>query len=226
MSGLTSIADKLWIAAAPTRFLCFEVGTRMTLVRLGDGRLWLHSPIPMDAALLAEIRALGDVAFIVCPNDFHHLYAQAAVEAFPNAQLFGPKSLAKKRKDLRFTAHFDGHTPEAWQADLTAIAINGSLLNETVFYHSASQTLISSDLLENFHHCDHAPTRWWLKIGDCYGKANWHRLLRITYTQRKAARQSIDSLLALPLKRIIIAHGELIEDNANEVLRQGMAWLK
>lgn len=226
MPRLIPLADNLWVASAPNRFLCFEVGTRMTLVRLSSGALWLHSPIALDAALKAEIDALGEVQFIVCPNDFHHLFAQDAVAAYPSAQLFGPATLAKKRPDLRFASLFDGDTPTAWRSDLCAISIHGSLLHETVFYHGASQTLISSDLLENFHHCDHMPTRWWLKLGGCYGKATWHRVLRLTYTGRKAARVSIDQLLALPLKRIILAHGEIIEDNANTVLREGMAWLK
>ena len=39
--------------------------TRMTVIRLPDGGLWLHSPTPLDDGLRAAIDALGPVAHIV-----------------------------------------------------------------------------------------------------------------------------------------------------------------
>ncbi len=48
----------LWVAEAPLRFLGLEVGARMTVVRLPDGRLLLHSPIAAAPALLDAVTAL------------------------------------------------------------------------------------------------------------------------------------------------------------------------
>jgi hypothetical protein len=46
---LEPIADGLWVEARRLRFAGVETGTRMTLVRLADGGLFVHSPISLDA---------------------------------------------------------------------------------------------------------------------------------------------------------------------------------
>jgi hypothetical protein len=63
----------LWVSESPLRFLGLEVGARMTVVRLSGGRLWLHSPVPAIPELIEQVRALGEVAYLVAPNRFHHL---------------------------------------------------------------------------------------------------------------------------------------------------------
>jgi hypothetical protein len=44
------------------------IPVRMTVLRLRDGRLVLHSPIPISAELDVELDALGPVGFIVVPS--------------------------------------------------------------------------------------------------------------------------------------------------------------
>ena len=46
---LERLADTLWVSAAPLAMLGVQVGTRMTLVRLSDRSLWLHSPVAISA---------------------------------------------------------------------------------------------------------------------------------------------------------------------------------
>ncbi|KIG15533.1 hypothetical protein DB30_05556 [Enhygromyxa salina] len=50
----------------------------MTVIRLDDGRLLLHSPIRCTPELREELDALGSVAFVAAPNRFHHLFARGA----------------------------------------------------------------------------------------------------------------------------------------------------
>ena len=59
MPSLRQLAKDLWVAERPQRFYGLEVGTRMTVMRLVDGSLLLHSPIALDAALRRELDALG-----------------------------------------------------------------------------------------------------------------------------------------------------------------------
>ena len=62
---LNAIADGVWVVPAPLRFMgIFAIGTRMTVIRAGDG-LVLHSPIAIDEALKAEVDALGPVRHVV-----------------------------------------------------------------------------------------------------------------------------------------------------------------
>jgi len=225
MSALQAVTDGIWCVSSHQSFFGIHVGTRMCVVRLRNGSLLLHSPVAIAPPLLAEIDALGPVRHIVCPNLYHHLYAGEAVAAWPQALLHGPASLQRKRKDLRFGATLT-ETPHAdWADELQLIHIDGCLLDETVFYHPATRTLIASDLVENFSHADHLPTRWYLKIGGIFGHVGWHRLMRVVYRDRKAARASVERILALPFERVVLAHGDVLTQRAREQVRQGLAWL-
>lgn len=225
MPQLQAIADNLWSVRAPQSFLGLHVGTRMTVIRLSNGALVLHSPVPLDDGLRREIDALGPVRHIICPNHFHHLHAGQAVAAWPQALLHGPAKLQRKRQDLRFGATLT-QTPHAdWNGELVPYHIDGSLLDETVFHHGPSRSLITVDLVENMTRCEHAPTRWWLTLGGIYRRIGWHRLMRGVYRDRAAARASLERILQLPFERVVVAHGDIIEGDAKHKLRGGLAWL-
>jgi hypothetical protein len=219
------IAEGLWTVRAPQAFLGLHVGTQMTVVRLSGGGLLLHSPIAITPELKASIDALGPVRHIICPNMFHHMHAGSALAVWPQAMLHGPAALQRKRKDLHFDAEFNERPHPDWAQDLLPITIEGSLLGETVLFHTASKTLITVDLIENFSHADHAITRWYLKLGGIYGRAGWHPLLRATYLNRRKARASMQRILALPFERVLVAHGEDIGHDAHAVIRDGLRWL-
>ncbi len=225
MQTLIPVADQLWSVRAPQSFLGLHVGTQMTIVRLSGGGLLLHSPIKVSAELKAQIDRLGEVRYIVCPNLFHHLYGGDAKALWPQAALFGPEKLQRKRKDLQFDGTFSESLPASWQPDLVGITIGGSLLGETVLYHTPSKTLITVDLVENFSKHDHGPTRLYLKIGGLYGRVSWHRFMRFVYVGRRRARADVERILALPFERVMVAHGDNIERDARRVIRDGLSWL-
>jgi len=219
------MATDLWVADTPHRFMGLHVGSRMTVVRLASGALLLHSPIPLSDKLIEEIEALGPVRHIICPNLFHHMYAADAKASFPEAQLHGPAKLHSKRRDLRFDAVLSDAPHPDWENELLPLTMSGSLLHETVFYHPASRTLISCDLVENIHRCDHAPTRVYLKLGGIWGKVGWHPLLRPVYLNRRRTRESLEKLMQWPFERVIVAHGDVITEDARVAVAQGMSWL-
>ncbi len=217
-------SDDVWTASAPLSMMGLRIGTRMTVVRLPGGGLLLHSPIPLNDALRREIDALGAVTHIVAPNHYHHLHAGTMAAAYPKATLHAPEGLAKKRKDLRIDALL-GPTHADWSGVLEPIPIEGSMLKETLFLHTPSRTLISSDLTENFTTSDHFPTRMYLKVSGVHGKIGWSRLLRFLYRDHAAARRSIDALLERDFDRAIIAHGDPIPRAAKDAVRDTFLWL-
>ncbi len=225
MTSLQKIADGLWVASAPCKFILFHLGTRMTVVQLSSGGLLLHSPIPLNESLKLDLQSLGTVTHIVCPNNFHHLYAGQAIASYPHAILHGPATLHKKRKDLSFGATLSDSLHSDWDPDLVPLTIHGSMMEETVFYHPASKTLITSDIVENFQTSSHWPTRFWLQLGGLHGQVSWHRLLRSVYRDKKIARDCIDQMLEFPFEQVILAHGDIITENARETLRKGLSWL-
>ncbi len=223
---LERLDDNFWIAQAPLRFLGLHLGTRMTIVRLATGGLWVHSPVAPSAGLTKEVDALGPVRHIVAPSLYHHLYAGAWRQRYPEASLHGPAKLARKRDDLAFTGALERASEEPWAAELAPFHVDGCLLDETVFLHRATRTLISSDLTENFRTSPHLLTRLYLKAGGVHGKIGWSRLLRGVYRDRAAAKKSIDALLAEDFDRVVIAHGDdIIRENAKAALRETFAFL-
>ncbi len=80
---LQELATDLWVTGRSLRFGGVDIGTRMTVIRLADGALFLHSPVALDPELRKELDVLGQVRFAVGPNRFHHLYLGDYAKAYP-----------------------------------------------------------------------------------------------------------------------------------------------
>jgi hypothetical protein len=222
---LERLDDGLWVAATPQSFMGLRVGTRMTVVRLAGGDLWVHSAIEPVPELRAEVDALGPVRHVVAPSLFHHLHAGRWKSAYPEAALWGPAALARKRKDLQLTDTLEQATGAPWAAELVPVHIDGCMLDETVFVHRATRTVIASDLTENFATSPHWPTRLYLKVSGIHGKVGWGRLMRVVYRDRPAARRSVEALLASEFDRIVVAHGDVIARDGKAALRETFRFL-
>lgn len=101
--GLRPLDEDLWLAERPFAPLPFlDIGTRMTVVRLPDGSVVLHSPIAADEPTRLAVDAIGPVRAVICPNRVHHLFAGEWKQAYPAARLLAAPGLAAKRRDLAF----------------------------------------------------------------------------------------------------------------------------
>ncbi len=220
------LTDDLWIQASPQSFFGLHLGTRMTVVRLQGGGLLVHSPIPLRADLKTEVDAIGPVHHIVAPSQGHHLYAGEWKSAYPNALLHAATGLAKRRKDLTIDHELMGEAHPEWRNDLDTTFIDGAMLNETVFLHRPSRSLIVADAVENFDTSSHWPTRTYLKVAGIHGRPGVSRSLRPFFRDKKRARRSIDELLTWDFDRILLCHGDIIESGGNEALREAYRWLK
>ncbi len=60
---MRNVDRDLWVAEQPLRFGLLELGTRMTVIRLADASLLLHSPIGLSPALRAQLDELGEGFF-------------------------------------------------------------------------------------------------------------------------------------------------------------------
>jgi hypothetical protein len=215
----------LWVAAAPLSFLGLRIGTRMTVVRLASGELWIHSPIELGADLRREVDGLGTVGHLIAPNLYHHRFAQPWRAAYPNAIVHGPKGLGRKRRDLVLSATLEEAAAASWASELTPVHIDGCMLDETVFVHGPTRTVVSADLTENFATSPHWPTRAYLKASGIHGKVGFSRFLRPLYRDRKAARRSLEALLEYDFDRIVIAHGDVIGREGKAAIRHTFEFL-
>lgn len=223
--SLQQIAEDVWTLAGPLKFVGLHVGSRMTIVRLPSGKLWVHSPVGLDDEATESIRSLGEVDTVVAPNLYHHLYVGPCQEKLGGV-LVAPAKLAAKRKDLQLDAEFGPSFSPPWGDTLQPIHVPTAMLDETVFLHKPSRTLISADLFENFDSSPHWWTRWYLKVGGIERGPGVSRLLRPLFRDRTKARAAIDQLLGAELQRITVAHGSMVLEDATENLRSAYTWLK
>jgi hypothetical protein len=95
---LEEIDDGLWVVEGEiVSFYGFPYPTRSVIARLANRDLWVWSPIKLEGDLCAELDRLGRVRHLISPNKIHHLYLQDWKAAYPDAQLWGPRSTIRKR---------------------------------------------------------------------------------------------------------------------------------
>jgi hypothetical protein len=224
--ALRPLAQDLWVLERPQRFYGLEVGTRMSVIRLAEGSLLLHSPVEIDAALRRELDAVGRVRFAVAPNRVHHLYAGRVAEAYPEARLWVAPGLERKRPDLVFDGVLGDDAPAEWKGQLDQVFFRGRPYeNEVVFFHRASRTLILCDLAFNFGPRSAAPTRLLMRLLRSYGRFGPSKLDPLLIRDRRAARESLERILGWDFDRVVVAHGDVLESGGREALREGYSWL-
>jgi hypothetical protein len=223
---LRELGKDIWVADRPQRFYGLEVGTRMTVIRLADKSLLLHSPVELDANLRRELDALGRVRFTVAPNRVHHLYAGKVAEVYPESRLWVGPGLDRKRPDLVFAGVLGDEAPAEWRDQVDQVFFRGRPYeNEVVFFHRASRTLMLCDLAFNFGPRAAAPTRLLMKLMRSYGRFGPSKLDPWLIRDRQAARQSLLHILGWDFDRVVVAHGDVLESGGHEALREGYAWL-
>ncbi len=205
---------------------------RMTVVRLpGEGELWLHSPIPIDDDLAHELDALGPVRHIVAPNKVHHLHVPAAMARYPEARVWGAPGLYKKRKDIAFTDKLTADAPQFWSSVLEQHVVGGApWVNEVVFFHRPSTTLIVTDLVFNVYECKGLLSPLVFRMAGAYRRLAQSRLLRRSVKDRAAFANSGRTVLTWDFDRVLMAHGRPLapfegQPSPKDQLCKALAWM-
>lgn len=82
--------DRIWYQDGQFSQLGIAVGSRMTIIKLADEKLFIHSPIQLTTQLQLELSKLGHVAMVVTPNLNHHLFLSEWWLAYPSAYFYAP----------------------------------------------------------------------------------------------------------------------------------------
>ncbi|GGB20025.1 DUF4336 domain-containing protein [Agarivorans gilvus] len=227
---MQQLAADIWIEEGPSvPFLGLPFSTRMTVVRLANGKLWVHSPIELNDSIRAELANLGELSYLIAPNHLHHLFIGDWLKTYPKAQAYGTDELIKKRSDIRFTASLNAAQDWPWAEQIDQLLFSGSaLMQECVFFHRPSATLVLTDLVENF-----APSHfnfWQRSVAKLVGivapngktPLDW----RLSFFFHKAeAAQHFKQMLAWQPQKVVMAHGLVIEQDAQAFLSRSFSWL-
>ncbi len=205
--------DSIWVADGPiVRGFGFPFPTRMIVIRLGNGGVWINSPVecaPNDMLMVARI---GPVHHLVSPTPMHDWRLDAWAKTFPGAQTWPAKSLGDA-------------APTDWSSDLDQVVFRGSrVLNEVEFLHRSSRSLIMGDFIQNYRLGQNALRNFILKLAGVDGGMPIDA--RASFVGKKAlGRASLEHLLSWDFDRLIMAHGECVDRDAHAFVRRAFAWL-
>lgn len=228
------VAPDVWIVDGPEIGLKFSgltaaFPTRMTIVRLPEGRLWLHSPTQPDSGLVKAVSKLGTVDFLIAPNTLHYWWIPDWKQRFPDAAVYAVPTLERSAKRPVPIDHTIGEAPPPeWSNAFDQVLVQGKLLTEADFLHRESRTLILTDLIENFElsRVRSWVYRWLIRLGgaaDPDGKAPLD--MRMSFlVDREPVRQAVQKMRAWRPERIIFAHGRWYENNAASEFERAFRW--
>lgn len=224
MTKLVKVAEGIYCAESEMKMPGgVRMNTRMTVVRLGNGELLVHSPIRLDDTLAKEVQALGDVAHIVAPNRFHHLFFGLCAERFSNARTYGPPGLGEKVPTLRIDEVLSDRAPKSWSDEIEQLVVQGApKMSEVALVHRPTKTLIVSDLFFNIVHPANFMTKVLLTFTGARGKLAKSRVWAMVKEDNAAFEASVRKVLAWDFDKLIMAHGEVVEKNAAEKARAVM----
>ena len=227
MFMLKPFGPDIWMSDGPTVSVAgFHYPTRMAVIRLTDGGLFIWSPTQLTPELAAAVNQLGPVHHIVAPNHLHHLSLGQWADAYPDAALHAAPKLAEKRADLRFDDTLSETGP--WHADIDQVIVPGNAITtEVVFFHKASKTVLFTDLIQQFPPGFHTGwrgivARLDLMTGDA---PQVPRKFRLAFRNRKAAKAALAQILAWPADQVIMAHGQPVTSDGQACLKHAFRWL-
>jgi len=231
MSDLQAFAENVWIVEGPNvRDFGVMFTTRMTVVRLSGGLLWVNSPVSVPSDTLKRITGLGPVRYLVAGTPRHVWRLGGWHTLFPKAQLWVPRNTAftLKKGHLPFTGILEDESPQGWADDLDQLAFKGNpLIEEVLFFHKASRTVILDDLIQ-IHPIvkgKYVRNTLFKLAGVVYPHGGVALDIGLCFTNRNLARRSLKKLLSWDFDKVIIAHGPCIEKDAKPFVERAFRWL-
>jgi hypothetical protein len=182
---------------------------------VGNGeRQILISPVG-TAAEASEVE--GAPLTVVAPSLLHHLHLETAIERYRPVALWGPPGLAEKHPDLG-PVHVLGEDPWPHADQLEFVIVEGApKRNEVVFFHRASKTIYTADLFFNIQEPEGFLTPLTFRLMGIYRRFGAAKMWRHWVTDKPAFQRSIDQILAWDFERIVVAHGEIVTQNARQL---------
>ncbi|MCF4097927.1 DUF4336 domain-containing protein [Maritalea mediterranea] len=228
---LKPFGDQIWTIDGPPIVAAagFHYPTRMVIIRLADQSLFVWSPIELTPELRDAVNQIGEVGYLVAPNDMHHMFIKDWMHAYPLAKSFAAPGLVSKRKDILFDSVL-GDTPHPeWAGQIDQVVMDGNLITkEVVFFHAQSGTVIFTDLLQQL------PQDWFSGWRRVVAKLDLMlddqpqvpRKFRVTFSRRNEAREALKKIKNWPAERVIMAHGTPVEQGGGAFIERAFAWLK
>jgi hypothetical protein len=221
-SSTQQIAADVLLMSFPWRTLGIDFRRNVTSLRLSDGRVVVHSTAKFAEDDIAAIRCFGEPTWLVEATLMHDTFAKEGRAAFSNIPYLAPEGFTKSSG---VAAERLDSPPTAWAGEIEVLKIEGCRMNEHALFHRRSRTLVVADLFFSFPDDIQGWSRFFvqtiMRLPRFFGISFFYRSLIIR--DRAAFQRSMNALLALDFKRLVVAHWKPLEVEAKRAVEQALA---
>lgn len=224
---IEALDEGLWCVSGVIRLPVGAFPRRMTIVRLADGRLVIYSAIALDEPHQRQLEALGEPAFLIVPNEHHRRDAAAWKARYPEMLVCAPPGSRDRIEDK---VAVDTTQPRFDDEAVSWLTVRGTRDHEVALRvtRPGGVTLVVNDVIANIRE-SHGFGGWLLRrMGFAGDEPHVPAPIRLTLAKEKTElRQQLLEWAELPaLRRVVVAHGDLIEHDAAIALQSLAASLE
>lgn len=196
--------------------------TRTTVVRLPGDDVLVISPPPVECGGLESLDALGPVRHVVVSNAFHYLNARAFLERYPEARFWAAPGLFRRVAGLPSGTEIEPDLRASWSDAIDHAVLRASdEVSEVALFHRESASLILTDLAFNMTSFARVIDRiGWRLNGAPIGFGHSRTARMLLLRDRQATKTFLERVLEWPFRRILVAHGDVVESDAIGVFRR------
>lgn len=194
------------------------------MIRLKNGDLFVHNAFHLKKQHLDWLKSLGNLKYIVAPNTFHCSDASWMKRQFPEAKLFVPKSkLSHFRQDGLGGLDTESDFPDEIASELLYLPSRGTKMEEAVFLHVSSKTLVLTDLAFNMGPVFSGLEKFAMSLNLVGQGLGPTRVLKWVFGKdREQLKNFFIEILRLDFDRVIVNHGDIVDRDGRRLLEAGV----
>jgi len=213
---LTRVGERILTVVGDLKMPFMHLPRRMTVVRTTSDELIIFSAMALSEPDMAELEAFGRPGFLVVPSAHHRLDAASYLRRYPDVTVVAPRAGAEKIGEV---VRVDTSDPDFADPTIRYVEIAGDSALEVD--GNDGQTLIVNDLIGHIHG-EHGVGGWLLKVmgfaGDDPHVPGPVKLL-LGKHKSEVAQQFRRWAATDDLRRIMVSHGDSIENDPRGALR-------
>lgn len=216
------LADNLWRVEGDIPNMAMR--RCMVVVRLADGDLFVHNAMALDEAGMSWLDGLGRVAWVMVPSGFHRMDCGRFKTRYPDATIVCPRGSGKKVRERVAVDYTLDELPGPGDESVTWRHLDGVKGFEGVVTVRSEDgtTVVLNDSMFNL---EGGSGFFWFVYGTLLRSTGGPKVTPLTRAFMVKDKQALGAdfarLAETPdLKRVIVAHGSVIDDRAADVLRQ------
>ena len=224
-TSIHQIADDVVVISFPWRTLGIDFKRNVTLLRLSDGRVVIHTTAKFSSEDIVAIQRFGKPSWLVEATVMHDTFAKEGRAALPDIPYLAPDGFTEASGVPTGPL---SPAPADWAGEIEVLKIEGTRMNEHVFFHRRSRTLIVADLFFSFPD----ETRGWarffvrhiMRLPRMFGVSVLYR--RLVITDKEVFARSMKRMLDWDFERLIVAHWKPIEVGAKQTVEQALVGIR